>query len=1117
MSSHPPRQHGLVDSSGTVVSRRNRSATERGSQPPPGHSLSAFRRRAALFPRSTAFESVGEQVVPGQRVAIDSGKNLPIGRMLPRTNVSVKKDGRVTYPLAQVISCTETQCKIRAEEGGNMEEKKVADLVNLDARFEPDEYFQAHGWTDSIQSKLAAAFVQNNLRRRLEELPLPPKTPIPTSIVAFYLFFLHGDRNRTILFEMAKTSLNDFSNQQEVVRLRNEAVKLVDETWQLTESGYALLLWWLLDLHKRYEHKITRLIPPDTNRATPAASTYAWVCCCQEALFRGSAWMPTVQTPYSYYQGLKAPNALVPYFLRNFNKSLKHLHVDGDWDEARSPTVSACPSGSRPYGGAIRYVPTAATNAGVPTGRCVVTLQARLDEMGAKSSNPWYVKLVGTVEEAQRRLTRFKEVQDQLYLTDYERFNWVNYYYELVLLKIEVYLKEMAGLCDVKGEDFSHLGDVEGGATGWAKRAATDTLSAVKTTAKVAGVLLYKLIVLILRSPVVGKMILTGIEYLKRELCMKFAVMNNKVTLSRTTDEGTTEHFDKTTGGWQTMALEEQEAEAEADQKAYKAVSSKEASMFFAVLSNLTGGDGGASAWGKFLETSSMYFDGAADKMLGAMQALPVLGPLMAKMGGLDNVKVLLIGAIAMCGDRAWNEMVLANKHVSQLLRLKNAMMSTGDGQCDFYTGAIVRNGTLLGAGGLTNSGFHLGVAWQKMLENVPYYALIALNDELYGRTWSPTGDEDDLNKQEKEKALWQATSVGGKRAWAIDNLLHTEQIENHRDTRQRLEKLAHGTKVAQQLRRFLEGQGGKKNKGKKNETALAPGSFDTVPAVPAWSKRQTTVDWTKWKPVKDYRVKPPGLKEFSMNSMGNYSTDMGYYIWDKRDEWVGDLVKNPALAQAAGKMWALLDSAKEAVSSAASSAKHTFDSVCGTKCKLGVGAAGVAVLIGVAGGPAAVAAAAAAAGKTTAAYMTANAALLAKTALTAKDAMDNLTEEDREKMAVVAGFSTYAAYTAHEAATKNSTHDGGARFTGLLVSLEDVLAVSSSRRSIWVAMMNKQMAAFAATTDTNTDFSELKRRELNLILESKGETQMSVDAHLGKALDLDVCIATLREYQAPA
>ena len=418
------------------------------------------------------------------------------------------------------------------------------------------------------------------------------------------------------------------------------------------------------------------------------------------------------------------------------------------------------------------------------TGICTKTLDDLLDVMenDEEKNNPWYIKWVGTYEQAARRIVAFKKKQAEMYDNNDPNYSFVSYYTNLILMNLDYWVKRLFNICNVKvdesGDENKPVSEEEAkfwggvfdeieakwvglgagagavgavgavtagafvlgtgglGAVGIAGAAAAgalvgglvgaggkELLGKVYTAIKAGGMILYKLFTMVLQMPFIQELILDMVTDYKDKICRKMAIAENRVKIRRTDGKGDVKQFNDQSGAWESLNEDEKlaHAKAMADESSKKTTGM--INKFTAAIQSLSGAEG----------------DGIVNRAAGAISLNQESSPikkvfkLLYKIPGVekmltylhvtpDNLTAMLTVALTKTCARTWNSLVNLNSGMGRIMRLYDSI--AGDGGCLDDSGNLV----LTDGGTMSKGGQYCSYAFEQALHNIPYYAMMVLN-----------------------------------------------------------------------------------------------------------------------------------------------------------------------------------------------------------------------------------------------------------------------------------------------------------------------------------------------------------------------------------------------------
>ena len=634
------------------------------------------------------------------------------------------------------------------------------------------------------------------------EEALKEKKYCPKNIALLLLFLLH-ENNESMLQvhskENERLSLKDIVlNAKKLYNFRRDELfnnfkevekKLKEEDLVLSKNGISLFFHILCAyiIEDIQSGKNTYNVSPtvkkeitldtlftDSHKLTLClVHKYHDLCKLQEDYFltqRPNTYraIPYALSEWQKYQPIPWLLPLVPQSL----KDLKVIETDGEID------CIPCQGGYERFKGrtwSFQHDINGKNNYGM----CVRRLDSLIEELDLGPNykkTPWYVNWVGSMEAAQRRLDKYVEYQQQLSDSGDERYNIITYYVNLIRLRTDLAIKKYFNVSEnaptEKEEDADHtyLGQFTNAFLGLAgdkiiseetKEAITRFADAVsnliKKIAVGAGLIFYKLVSLMLQSPLMVELLLTLVKTWYEDICMSVSFTATKQALEKNkdgkeilvhksgpqvfkTEGGVFKQFFFESGRWIATDKEQQKKLAHAKKtKLDNQWSDTAFGLYNALSSYLEEGK-----WKKMLDnaafgesTTVKGFETMFGEYFKVFEGLPIVGRAFKKVGP-DGIKKIVVGYLQNTGDKTLRKMVKANNQLSQLIRLssmfmKYALVVTG-GAGSFGTcgaSAMIEDGKLLGSQMTRSMGKHFNSA----LFNLPYYAMIVLCEEEYARS----------------------------------------------------------------------------------------------------------------------------------------------------------------------------------------------------------------------------------------------------------------------------------------------------------------------------------------------------------------------------------------------
>lgn len=382
------------------------------------------------------------------------------------------------------------------------------------------------------------------------------------------------------------------------------------------------------------------------------------------------------------------------------------------------------------------------------TGRCVRRMDDLLEELGIDPQDvknlPWYIQWVGTAEQAQRRIDRFKESQQEMYDNGDERYDIINYYVTLIQLNADYYLKKMLIVPEVPRTGQEEQGWIEWSMTKvfgehWGKKM-SDWLNAIGKFVKVTVLFAYKFVSFLLNQPLVTEFLLQYLESYFENICEYFGFEQTKQTLTRdkdgkevlettqgtdilrTTKEGMLERFFEEEGRWIKLGKTEQDATAKKRNDAYqKTFSNKAFGLFNAMSKTMQEGK-----WKDAMEGAAFSNNNLMTELIGTLELVPLIGPMIKKVGP-EKIQGMISGYINQSGTKVLKKMVKRFNSLNQLKRMYELFMK--------YSSSIMfgcKGKSLLDGMVDDQIIYNLGKHYETAIFNAPYYALIVLCEESW-------------------------------------------------------------------------------------------------------------------------------------------------------------------------------------------------------------------------------------------------------------------------------------------------------------------------------------------------------------------------------------------------
>jgi len=561
-----------------------------------------------------------------------------------------------------------------------------------------------------------------------------------------------------------------------------------------TADGHAMFILFLGCVIKRsYEDvKYKDLTIRPGPRVHMFMQAYEWVVRKQEKkLLSFKEWVP-----YSF-SAWGANGGFLPSFLHHTPQSMANLNIRL---LGNRPISNACPQKYETYYGATFLLQNNERdpNKRNDRGLCTQFIDDLLNELGMnpeeERNNPWYVNWIGTWQQAERRLNAFKKKQTEMYDNGDPNYSFLNYMWNLLTLKLDYWVKKMFNVANVKvddsGDELKELSEEETASWKETFSAIAGSLGgkiasgakALGELLKIGGLLLYKLIGIVMAMPMVHEAIVKLVEDYMHKLCRDMAISENRVKIARTGSTGNVEEFDEDLGSWIAMPVAKQKEIAEKEATVAAKNRADKMSQFMSVLQQMSGSDGSSTLM-KGLQGVELFTSEAFGSVIGLLEKIPGVSHVLATLGLTgDKLKGIVITGLMNTAQGTWNDIVMANRGVRKLSRLYEAVMNGMSNCTDSDNNLIIKDGGELGEGAQ-----YCNFAWEKALFNVPYYAVMLLN-EIEGKGIKYWDKENyALAKATAINKLINTTPVpGGEQAETPDN----DAKREFRQKRTRLEKL---------------------------------------------------------------------------------------------------------------------------------------------------------------------------------------------------------------------------------------------------------------------------------------------------------------------------------------
>lgn len=469
------------------------------------------------------------------------------------------------------------------------------------------------------------------------------------------------------------------------------------------------------------------------------ASRYQDLCTLQESHFQTLASKITV--PYALSEWDKEQP--IPWLLQIIPQSLRNLRIT-ESNEGKLDCIPCAEQYER-YRGATLYgkhkgrleVSDAKTY-----GYCIQTLDLVMELAKADPNykkTPWYLKWVGTQEEAQQRLDNFKKTQTALYDANDERYNFLNYYSTLIRLRADLAIKKFY---KISAHSYPYESPQEGAIEKWAAKWVGPKAKYVIQLFKELGnifvsnvsIIFIKVLTLILNSPFMVELLQHYIKTYIDEMCLTvgFTEIRQKLvkekdgteTLSTTgpkvltKENGVYKQFFYEQGRWIDVPKEEQAKLANRIKKEdEEAWMDKAFGIFQFMQGYLEEGK-----WKKMTENAALMNSPTFNGFLALLEGMPFVGKVFQKVGR-DNVKKIIVGHLQVQGSATLRRIVKVNNQYAQILRLGRRVYEyiTIYMTQSCATDVLLLEGRIVGKHIMNDLGKHFHSA----LYNLPYYAML--------------------------------------------------------------------------------------------------------------------------------------------------------------------------------------------------------------------------------------------------------------------------------------------------------------------------------------------------------------------------------------------------------
>ena len=519
--------------------------------------------------------------------------------------------------------------------------------------------------------------------------------------------------------------------------------------YQFTENGHVAVLMFLGLVIHRSTTTSDYNIDLSKSQEDWYLQAYEWVAREQEKALQedwNGHWLSYTFNVSNSTSGTWNPpkmSATAPQSLRNLNMRGVGKHL--------KPLCSACAEGFETYHGDFAgLIHTLDEGGSNDNGICVFQIDRMVVDWGGisdneKKNNSAYLNWIGTWEQMERREKAYMKKQQELYDNSDPRYSLIKYYMNLMYFKMDVWFRYLLGIKNSKSEEeqekadkaakLQEKADAELATPDdslWekAKQLAKDVFEMVWKAAKFLGKtlqqaswVLYKIIDVAMRMPIIRQAILKLVEKLVDKLCIKMSIAEGDYAI--TNDKG--EEFDHDLGMWYQMSHEKQEKISKDESDAIWKKRKDKLGMFVAVMKSF-GADGAGSFLGDGLLALDGVFSEAFNKAIGLFRSIPYVKELFNFIGiGEKSMKAMIMGGIRSQGRETFNTILQINSGASDMMRLFDAIEKYGKCLTGGGDEIIFKNGVVLG-----ENEPYLYFAFEKALFNVPYYAVQILNEFVF-------------------------------------------------------------------------------------------------------------------------------------------------------------------------------------------------------------------------------------------------------------------------------------------------------------------------------------------------------------------------------------------------
>ena len=495
---------------------------------------------------------------------------------------------------------------------------------------------------------------------------------------------------------------------------------------KLLYRGYSaislLLRFAILENKSWWKHQ------PETEKEY--AQAYKWVI---DTMEKSLTAVRVKRLRYSFIYGSKngffSGSATLPYSRKVVPQSLYTLDLRYKSGPAHRVYASACPDNfsvaeDSNVAQFVKFDDEHGETDNFPnkSGICVASIHNTLLDRGltAKDAkNPAWKNWIGTWQQAQRRLEKYKRDADKLYNRENSMgtFDWVDYLKQWVMLKLDMLIKYYAGLSDNDGDAALRKAekDIESGTfeqnTGlWetARAVAAKVVTLMKNVGQLGLVAVWKIVEWAIKSPGFQLVLEQLFNSVKIRLCEKFSSR----TL-RTSGENLQE-LDIKSGKWIDLSPTEREKIVREDLSRRKAAQLEGLALVNEAFEFLPA---------CISDRYKVFAEGATVlSTIDYVAALVPGGPqILMTMGGAAAMADLIRQSFLNASFDAAKEFKALGETSGNILRVYQMFASNFN--CSSAQ-LITLDGRGIGADPAVDWGKDYNVAYEIMMENLPFYTI---------------------------------------------------------------------------------------------------------------------------------------------------------------------------------------------------------------------------------------------------------------------------------------------------------------------------------------------------------------------------------------------------------